>query len=167
MKCASGFVVCANDTASETQLKLSRQVHETISFQYMKTHNDFWPTQSYGRSNGTCGLWRERECCGYGMNRLTFTFKRTSSNVCSQATRRWCGVFSFPLRFVGLKRAKSMKRTAQYVRNCAIVYRFYVINFNDVINVEEVARPKWLAYCQRGTVLVLKGSVCISCGRLL
>lgn len=48
------FIVCADDTASETQLKLSRQVHETIWTQYIKTHNGLADAIA-GRSNGTCG----------------------------------------------------------------------------------------------------------------
>lgn len=48
--CVSGLVVCADDTASETQLKLSRQVHETICFHYMKTHNGFGRDAIVGRA---------------------------------------------------------------------------------------------------------------------
>lgn len=69
--CVSGLVVCADDTASETQLKLSRQVHETICFHYMKTHN--------GRAINLLHIHIQtertqthvhvlvRECCGVGV----------------------------------------------------------------------------------------------------
>lgn len=172
--CVSGFVVCADDTASETQLKQSRQVHETISFQCMKTHNDL--ADAIVRTFDGHMWIVERKRVLRIRDKSAYIYIQTNElerMFASDAALVWCLMIFFPLRFVWLamKRVERTKRTAQYVRNCAIVYRFYVINFNDVIDLEGVSRPKWLAFAiQRGTILVLEGSefgVCISCGRLL
>lgn len=144
MKCVSGFVVCADDTASETQLKLSRQVHETISFQYMKTHNGL-ADAIVGRSDGTCGLCGERETVLRIRDKSAYIYIQTNElerMFASDAALVWCFFFLSALCGWCLKRVERMKRTAQYVRNCGIVYRFYVINSNDVINLEGVSRPK-------------------------